>query len=135
MGEQSFNLSDVPELCRATHRLTSQALTPAEVLEKYKAGEIPLEAAEALMEAGGAPLTLKFFPRGGIGLCGLQRMPVTLYPSQWRRVLAALASMANVLNEHESDLIAQGKAFARLDSTTQERVSKACSDFHASKRG
>ena len=33
-------------------------------------------------------MTLKVSEKGGLMLCGLQRFPITLYASQWERILA-----------------------------------------------
>ncbi|NJK93221.1 MAG: DUF2089 domain-containing protein, partial [Blastochloris sp.] len=54
-----------------------------EILEKVARGEMSVEEAERATRPG---LTITRAAKGGISLYGLQRMPVTLYPSQWLRV-------------------------------------------------
>ena len=61
-----------------------------EILEKVAAGELSIDEAGKLMEQDErkpAGLYCKVSPKGGVSVYGLQRMPVTLYASQWERLL------------------------------------------------
>ena len=57
-------------------------------------------------------LTFKVTPKGGVGVYGLQKFPVTLYKKQWTKLIAAMGDLeafinANVdsLTEKNTDLI------------------------------
>lgn len=46
------------------------------------------EVADMLAEANSRPVTVKLNPTGTISVTGVGRWPVSLYKSQWQRVLA-----------------------------------------------
>ena len=84
------------------------AVTKEEILAKVAAGEIPVEAASKLLEkadqAKKGSLYCKVSEKGGISVYGLQRMPVTLYVEQWRRLLDFAEEIRQFMKEHDSEL-------------------------------
>jgi hypothetical protein len=49
-------------------------------------------------------LSLRVSEKGGVSLCGLGRLPVTLYKEQWRQVLEMADEIQAFLREHDSEL-------------------------------
>ena len=63
-------------------------MTEKQVLADLAAGKLTAgQAAKELEKSREKPLTLKVGEKGGVSVYGLQRFPVTLYPSQWTRLL------------------------------------------------
>jgi len=61
-------------------------------LQQMQAELEALKVENAALKASSAgPITLKVGPKGGISAYGLQRNPVTLYYSQWIRLLTYMA--------------------------------------------
>lgn len=78
----------------------NDALT--EALAKIKA----LEAErDALKKASTGKLVMKVSAKGGASLYGMGRWPVTLYASQWRRLLAFSEGIAAFLEAHKGELV------------------------------
>ena len=58
-----------------------------DILTRLAAGEITVEQAEEEQrKRKQKPLSMKRADKGGISVYGLGRFPVTLYPSQWKRL-------------------------------------------------
>jgi hypothetical protein len=77
----------------------------AEILKAFAAGEITAEQAQTLMEQKDQrPLTMKVSLKGGVSVYGLQRMPVTLYANQWKRLLEASTQVLDFIEQHEKEL-------------------------------
>ena len=51
-----------------------------------------------------ASLYCKVGQKGGISVYGLQRMPVTLYASQWERLLDFTDEICEFIREHDAEL-------------------------------
>jgi hypothetical protein len=49
-------------------------------------------------------LTLKINTKGGLSIYGMGRFPVSLYASQWRRILAEVGTIQAFLKAHASEL-------------------------------
>ena len=49
-------------------------------------------------------LTLKVSEKGALSVYGMGRWPVTLYKSQWQRLLAAVPQIEAFLEAHAADL-------------------------------
>lgn len=83
-------------------------MTKLEILAKLAAGELTVEEAERLLaqvdqEAKGR-LYCKVSEKGAVSVYGLQRMPVTLYASQWERLLGFADELRQFLKDHASEL-------------------------------
>ena len=84
--------------------------TNAEILEKCRAvaaGTLDPDAAAAeLAVKREATLTLKASPKGLGNVCvyGLQTRPMSLYPLQWRRLLAISDDIRSFINENREIL-------------------------------
>lgn len=60
-----------------------------------------LQAAyEALLKAKSKPLTLKISEKGGLSVYGLGRFPVTLYKSQWLRLLTVIDEIRQFIKDN-----------------------------------
>ena len=60
-----------------------------------------------LAEARGSnekPLTLKATPKGCIGFYGIRRMPITLYPQEWQRMVAAAEEVERFIEDNRDSL-------------------------------
>lgn len=74
----------------------------AEALERIRA----LEAErDALKKASTGKLVMKVAAKGGASLYGMGRWPVTLYASQWRRLLAFADGINAFLEAHKNELV------------------------------
>ena len=54
--------------------------------------------------AGNRKLTIKVSDKGGCSVYGLGRFPVTLYASQWRKLLGAAAEIETFLTDNQDRL-------------------------------
>ena len=82
----------------------TQAEMKAE-LERLKAENERLKTAAAKQST----LSFKVSDKAGVSVYGLQRMPVTLYKSQWDRLFAAIPALQAFIALHNGEL-SQGKA-------------------------
>ena len=48
--------------------------------------------------------TLKVSAKGGVSVYGLSRFPVTLYKSQWKRLMAMKDAILAFIDEHDAEL-------------------------------
>ena len=55
-------------------------------------------------------LALKVSEKGGLSVYGLGRFPLTLYKSQWLRLIEAIELIKSFLSEHNAELIDQKEA-------------------------
>ncbi len=65
-------------------------MSQTEILAQLKAGTLTVEAAAKLLDAEDKPakaLSCKVSEKGAVSVYGLQRMPVTLYGTQWDRLI------------------------------------------------
>jgi hypothetical protein len=67
---------------------------------------VKLEAQLATMKRGGS-LTIKVSAKGAVSVYGLGKWPVTLYQSQWDRLLGAADAIREFIAANESDLAAK----------------------------
>lgn len=74
----------------------------AELLERVRQLEEELAKERARGSAGG--LQLRVSKKGGVSIYGLQRFPVTLYASQWLRILDLGDDIRKFINEHRDEL-------------------------------
>ncbi len=64
-----------------------------------------LEATKALLaEFQKQGTTLRVSPKGGVSVYGINRYPVTLYKSQWRKLLAMADTIKEFLVENDARL-------------------------------
>ena len=67
-------------------------MTRTDVLSMLAEKKIDVDEAGRLLSTMDRPasnkLSCKVSEKGGLSVCGLQRMPVTLYIGQWERLLA-----------------------------------------------
>ena len=64
-----------------------------------------LQAKIAKLEAQVAsPLPMKVSAKGAVSVYGLGRFPVTLYKSQWDKLLAAAPVVAQFIEDHSTEL-------------------------------
>ena len=79
-----------------------------EILAKVKAGEMDIEEATKLLEEAEqrprGTLYCKVSAKGAMSVYGLQRMPVTLYVEQWKRLLDFSDNLQQFMQEHDSEL-------------------------------
>ena len=89
---------------QAKPTVIEQAMTPAQVSELVAR----LAAAEArvqtLQTAKQGPLTVKRSEKGAVSVYGLGRFPVTLYGSQWERLLGEAERIKSFLITHKAEL-------------------------------
>jgi hypothetical protein len=123
MSEHRFILPlDTPE--GSVWRIIQDAIAAGNLLPD-KAGEVIAEfvatKAKAAKAGGAGRLTFRVSDKGGVSVYGLQRMPVTLYRTQWSRLLAPetvkalgefIASNASLLH----DKPANGNGSAKVAS-------------------
>ena len=83
-----------------------------EILAKLAAGEITAEEASKLLDeaeqARRGSLYCKVSQKGAVSVYGLQRMPVTLYVEQWKRLLDFGDEIRQFLKEHDGELKRKG---------------------------
>jgi len=79
-----------------------------EILADVAAGKIaPEEASRLLDEAEQqkrSRLYCKVSQKGGVSVYGLQRMPVTLYMEQWKRLLDFSDEIREFINQNDTQL-------------------------------
>ena len=66
----------------------------------------------AMAQAKQTKLTLKVSEKGGLSLYGMGRWPVTLYKSQWLRLLAEADAIRAFIKAHDSVLVDKTDASA-----------------------
>ena len=59
---------------------------------------------EAMRKAASQRVTLKVSKQGAVSLYGLGQFPVTLYASQWERVIEAIPSVRQFMVDHAGEL-------------------------------
>lgn len=59
---------------------------------------------EAMQKAAAGKVTLKVTEKGGVSLYGMGRFPVTLYASQWDKLLANVDTIKAFLEANRSKL-------------------------------
>jgi len=64
----------------------------------------------AMSKAGTSRLTCKVSEKGAMSLYGMGRWPVTLYKSQWRRLLLEADAIEAFLKAHDSVLVDKAPA-------------------------
>lgn len=69
-------------------------------VEQLKALITGYEAAKAKRQT----ISFKVSEKGGVSMYGLGRFPVTLYLSQWERLVAEVPSLVAFIGEHRSEL-------------------------------
>ena len=78
-----------------------QDMSQAELLAMVEAQQRQIEALR-LSKQG--KLTLKVSEKGALSVYGMGRWPVTLYKSQWQRLLATVPQIEAFLEAHAADL-------------------------------
>ena len=79
---------------------------------RFDAGEITVDEYVKLLEAeneamkaqSNGKLRMKISDKGGLSIYGLGRFPVTLYKSQWLRLLTAAKLIVQFIQDHDSEL-------------------------------
>jgi len=90
-------------------------MTKQEVLTKLAQGEIAVEDATRLLEQidpsprRGNNLYCKVSAKGALSVYGLQRMPVTLYVEQWKRLLDFADNVRKFIATNDADLKRKGQ--------------------------
>lgn len=56
------------------------------------------------LKASKARITFKVSDKGAVSVYGLRRFPVTLYKSEWDRLLAQVDNLRNFIKENEAKL-------------------------------
>ena len=69
-------------------------------IERLKADNAKLKA----NERKAPPLTLKVSPKGCLSLYGNGRFPVSLYKSQWQRLIGFIPQVEKFIAEHSAEL-------------------------------
>lgn len=80
---------------------------PKETVEQLQARIQQLEA--ALTAQQNAPLKFKVSDKGAVSVYGMGRFPVTLYLSQWERLVANLKPLVDFINANRSKLSTKGE--------------------------
>ena len=62
-------------------------------IEQLRADNAELRAKNEALKAAKGKLSFKVSEKGAVSVLGLQRFPVTLYRSQWERVIAAVPQL------------------------------------------
>jgi len=76
----------------------------AQVIAELKAENAKLKAKKA------KGLSLKVSAKGGLSIYGMGRFPVTLYKSQWTKLLAATEEIKTFLKDNDAELKDKGDA-------------------------
>ena len=79
-------------------------LTSSVVEIELAAAKARIAELEAKLERKPGSLTMKVTEKGAISLYGLQRFPVTLYASQWLRVIAAIEPLKAFIEANKDKL-------------------------------
>jgi hypothetical protein len=61
-------------------------------------------------EAKRTTISFKVSPKGGLSVYGLGRFPVTLYKSQWTRLIAAVPAISSFIAANDAALSEKSKA-------------------------
>lgn len=64
----------------------------------------PEQAAELLNQVNQVPLRCKVSEKGAVSVYGLQRMPVTLYGEQWKRLIAFAPEITKFVEQNAKSL-------------------------------
>ena len=80
---------------------------PKETVEQLQARIAQLE--QALTAQQNAPLKFKVSDKGAVSVYGMGRFPVTLYLSQWERLVANLKPLVDFINANRSKLSTKGE--------------------------
>ena len=72
-------------------------------LEALRAENARLKAAKT------SPVTFKVTDKGGVSMYGLGRFPVTLYLSQWEKLIDNIDKLGEFLVEHAGELSVKGE--------------------------
>lgn len=98
------------------------AMTPAEALKAIIAMQAENEALKNEIEArkAGSVTKIQNTRKGGVSVYGLQRFPITLYPSQWTTLLNASPRIQKHLTDNAADLEATAAAWKSY--TPEERA-------------
>ena len=64
-------------------------------------------------------LTLKVSAKGAVSMYGLGRFPITLYPEQWRKVMAERDNVEAFIDTN-ADVLSQGKDDPRFAKQTEQ---------------
>lgn len=82
-----------------------QKLVKTDILKLLTSGKITIEQASSMLtDNGGRKLYCKVSEKGGCSVYGLQRMPVTLYADQWRKLVAFIPELEKFLGENAKSL-------------------------------
>ena len=90
-----------------------------ELLAKIADLEAKTARLEAQRKSTEKAMSLKISAKGGVSVYGLGRFPVTLYASQWDRLLEFLPSVIAFLADHREELKTD-KADDRFDASSAE---------------
>ena len=74
------------------------------ILELVAAGKLSPEQAAEQLKGPTKPVSFKVSEKGGVSIYGLQRFPVTLYASQWMRILDAGDGLHKFIVENKATL-------------------------------
>lgn len=74
------------------------------ILAMVASGELSTDQALEMLHRVDRGLYCKVSRRGAVSLYGLQRLPVTLYADQWRRLLDFGDEMRKFLAEHDKEV-------------------------------
>ena len=105
--------------------------------EKFITGEITAEAYAAGLEndiialkrAANTPLHFKVSDKGAMSVYGLGRWPVTLYRSQWTRLLAQHDAIDAFLVTH-SDMLAEKDQLAKANGVIKTFTSEEIAEMN-----
>jgi hypothetical protein len=90
------------------------------ILAAVAAGTLPVDQATALLQAmaatKSAKLTLKISAGGGVSVYGLQRMPTTLYASQWESLFGFIGDIKAFIAANKPNL-STGKDDTRFEAS------------------
>ena len=64
---------------------------------------------ENMRKAGNRPIAFKVSQKGALSMYGMGRWPVTLYKSQWLRVIEAIPHLRKAIDEFGDQLLEKGE--------------------------
>ena len=93
------------------------SMSKDEILRKLATKELTVEAASAMLSEmeNKTAMHCKASVAGAVSVYGLQRMPVTLYKSQWLRLIAFVPEIEKFMAEQNGSL-STGKDDTRFDA-------------------
>lgn len=101
MANQSMQAAGFKQLTQAEQ----DVLTPENLIAYLKAERAYLQSRLAVKQT----ITLKVADKGGLSVYGMGRFPITLYKTQWERLIQAIPQIQEFMAAHAAELKEKGE--------------------------